>query len=89
MRDFVRERIDNFVEVYAHCPLETLVERDVKGLYKKAIAGEIKNFTGVSDPYEAPENAEIVFDSSKETPDESAEKIWAKIIDLGLLSPNG
>ena len=89
VRDFVRERIDNFVEVYAYCPLETLVERDVKGLYKKALAGEIKNFTGVSDPYEPPENAEIVFDSSKETPDESAEKVWAKLIDFGLLSPDG
>lgn len=89
IRDFVRERIDNFVEVYAYCPLETLVERDVKGLYKKALAGEIKNFTGVSDPYEPPENAEIVLDSSKETPDESAAKVWAKLIDFGFLSPNG
>ena len=89
IRDYVRESIDNFVEVYAYCPLETLVERDVKGLYKKALAGEIKNFTGVSDPYEPPENAEVVFDSSKETPDESAEKVWAKLIDFGLLSPNG
>lgn len=86
VRDFVRDRIENFVEVYAYCPLEILVERDVKGLYKKALTGEIKNFTGVSDPYEPPENAEIVFDSSKETSDESAEKIWAKLIDLGYLS---
>ena len=89
VRNFVRDRIENFVEVYAYCPLETLVERDVKGLYKKALAGEIQNFTGVSDPYEPPDEAEIVFDSSKETPEESAEKIWIKLIDLGLLSPDG
>ena len=51
-----RAEIGHFVECYVECPLETLVERDVKGLYKKALAGEIKNFTGVSDPYEAPRN---------------------------------
>ena len=65
------------------------MERDVKGLYKKALAGEITNFTGVSDPYEPPENAEIMFDSSKESPEESAEKIWAKLVDLDFLSPDG
>ncbi len=85
----MRSRIDNFVEVYAHCPMETLIERDVKGLYKKALAGEIKNFTGVSDPYEAPLNPEVAFDSSKETPQESADRIWAKLLVLGLLSADG
>ena len=89
VRDYVRSQIDNFVEVYAHCPMETLIERDVKGLYKKALAGEIKNFTGVSDPYEAPVNPEVTFDSSKETPEESADKIWAKLKELGLLSTDG
>tara|TARA_Y100000588_G_scaffold387687_5_gene486044 strand:+ start:3940 stop:4479 length:540 start_codon:yes stop_codon:yes gene_type:complete len=89
VRDFVRSQVENFVEVYAYCPLDTLVERDVKGLYKKALAGEITNFTGVSDPYEPPENAEIMFDSSKESPEESAEKIWAKLVDLDFLSPDG
>lgn len=89
IRDYVRSRIDNFVEVYAHCPMETLIERDVKGLYKKALAGEIKNFTGVSDPYEPPLKPEISFDSSKETPQESADKIWDKLLHLGLLSPDG
>jgi len=87
IRDEVRSMIDNFVEVYAECSLDALVERDVKGLYKKALAGEIKNFTGVSDPYEAPENAEITFCSDKETPEESAEKVWAKLIDLRLVQP--
>src|SRR5512136_3088603 len=54
IRDELRRDIGCFVEVYARCPLDTLVERDVKGLYKKALAGEIANFTGVSDPYEPP-----------------------------------
>jgi adenylyl-sulfate kinase len=89
VRDYVRSQIENFVEVYAHCPLDTLVERDVKGLYKKALAGEIKNFTGVSDPYEPPLNAEITFDSSQETPTQSAERIWDKLVNMGLLTPDG
>ena len=89
VRDSIRATIPNFVEVYAHCPMDTLVERDVKGLYKKALAGEIKNFTGVSDPYEAPENPEVSFDSSKETPQQSADRIWAKLVALGLLTADG
>ena len=89
IRDSIRADIENFVEVYAHCPMETLIERDVKGLYKKALAGEIKNFTGVSDPYEAPLNAEVTFDSSKETPQVSADRIWTKLVELGLLSDDG
>jgi adenylyl-sulfate kinase len=89
IRNEVRKNVENFVEVYAHCPLEVLVERDVKGLYKKALAGEIPQFTGVSDPYEPPDNPEVVIDSSQETPEQSAEKIWAKLVELGLISPNG
>ena len=87
IRNEIRSKIGDFVEVYAHCPLEVLVERDVKGLYKKALAGEIKEFTGVSDPYEAPENPEVMFDSSKETPQQSADRIWAKLVESGLLTP--
>ncbi|MDA1312106.1 MAG: adenylyl-sulfate kinase [Acidobacteria bacterium] len=89
VRDEIRAKIDNFVEVYAYCPLDTLVERDVKGLYKKALAGEIKEFTGVSDPYEEPLSPEVQFDSSQETAEESAEKIWAKLVELQLLSSDG
>lgn len=89
VRDYVRSQIEHFVEVYAHCPMETLIERDVKGLYKKALAGEIKNFTGVSDPYEPPLNPEVNIDSSQETPQQSADKIWAKLVAMGLLSPDG
>ena len=86
VREEVRERISNFVEVYVECPIEVLAERDVKGLYKKALAGEIPNFTGVSDPYEPPSNAEIVVNSSTETPEQSADKIWATLKHSGLIS---
>src|SRR5258706_11975017 len=88
-RDWVRAGVENFVEVYAYCPLEKLVERDVKGLYKKALAGEIKEFTGVSDPYEPPVNPEVTINTHLETPEESAAKIWAKLEHLGLVSSNG
>jgi len=71
MRDHARKQIGSFIEIYVECSLEKLAERDVKGLYKKAMAGEIKNFTGVSDPYEAPVNPEIKVSSQTQTPDES------------------
>jgi len=74
--------------VYCYAPLETLVERDVKGLYKKAIAGEIANFTGISDPYEPPENPEVAIDSSAETIEESAVRILHKLEELGYIPPN-
>jgi len=88
-RDFVRAQTENFVEVYCRCPLETLVERDVKGLYKKALAGEIKEFTGVSDPYEEPLRPEVIVESHLETPEQSAARIWAKLEELGLISVGG
>jgi len=75
-----------FIEVYVQCPIDVLEERDTKGLYKKARAGIIKNFTGVSDPYEAPENPEVVVDTSSETIEESAEKILAYLRKRGLVS---
>ena len=71
IRDFNRAQIDNFIEVYVQCSIEELTRRDVKGLYKKALAGEIKNFTGISDPYEPPENPEITVDSEKQSEEES------------------
>jgi adenylyl-sulfate kinase len=77
VRDENRNRIGSFVEVFVRCPLEVLIDRDVKGLYKKALAGEIKNFTGVSDPYEEPLRPEIVVETDKETVEESAQKIVA------------
>ncbi len=85
VREEVRSMIPNFVEVYVHCPIEVLAERDVKGLYKKALAGEIASFTGVSDPYEAPANPEISIDSSKEAIDDSVAKVMAKLKEMELL----
>jgi len=86
VRDELRSRIRNFVEIYVECPLEVVAGRDVKGLYKKAKAGEIGQFTGISDPYEAPENPEIVLHSGCEDPEQSAEKVWTRLKDLGLIS---
>ena len=86
VRDEVRARIPNFVEVYVECPVDVLAGRDVKGLYKRALAGEITNFTGVSDPYEPPLSPEVTVNSSRETPEQSADKIWATLERLGLVS---
>jgi adenylyl-sulfate kinase len=86
VREEVRASISNFVEVYVECPIEVLAERDVKGLYKKALAGEIPHFTGVSDPYEPPLHPEVTVNSSLETPEESSGKIWATLERLGLIS---
>ncbi len=83
VREEVRARIANFLEVYMECPVEVLAQRDVKGLYRKALAGEIAQFTGVSDPYEPPEAPEVTIDSSRETPEESVERIWAALTARG------
>src|SRR5512135_153339 len=86
IRDENRARVGGrFVEVYAKCPIDVLAERDVKGLYKKALAGEIKNFTGVDDPYEPPLHPEVVIRSDQETPEQSAAKVIAKLQTLGYL----
>ncbi|MCD6553396.1 MAG: adenylyl-sulfate kinase [Anaerolineae bacterium] len=82
-----RAEIGNFVEVYCECPLETCIERDVKGLYKKAINGEIENFTGISDPYEPPENPEIVVHTGSETVEESTAIILRRLAELGYIEP--
>ena len=86
VRDEVRANTENFVEIYVRCTLDELVRRDVKGLYKKALAGEIEHFTGVSDPYEEPLHAEIVVDSSTQTVDESLELILDGLERLGHIS---
>lgn len=85
VRDELRGKIANFVEVYVEAPIDVLAERDVKGLYKKALAGEIKNFTGVSDPYEPPLNPEIVCNSAAETVEQSRAKIMSRLAELGYL----
>lgn len=89
IRAEIRGMIGNFVEVYVKCALEKCIERDVKGMYKKAIAGEIKNFTGISDPFEEPENPELVIESDRESVDESLKKVMDKLEDLGYLKPSG
>src|SRR5262249_52820987 len=86
VRDEVRARIANFVEVYVESPIPVLAERDVKGLYKRALAGEIGQFTGISEPYEPPLSPEVTVNSSRETPEESADRIWATLEHLGLIS---
>jgi adenylyl-sulfate kinase len=76
IRDEARELMgERFIEVYVKASVEVCAERDVKGLYAKAFAGEIKEFTGVSDPYEEPLNPEIVLDTANETPEESAGRL--------------
>src|SRR6266480_4608022 len=86
-RDWARKEIKNFVEVYVKCPIEVCRQRDVKGLYKLVDEGKIKNFTGVDDPYEEPEHAELVIETDKETVEESVDRIFAKLTELGYLEP--
>jgi adenylylsulfate kinase len=85
IRDEARAMIKDFVEIYADAPLAVCEERDPKGLYKKARAGEIKGFTGIDDPYEAPENPEVVANTDKEDVAESAQKVLDKLIELKFL----
>ena len=84
-RDAVRERIGTFVEIFMDCPISVLAERDVKGRYKKALAGEIPHFTGVSDPYEPPVSPDLHVDSSVENIAVSEERVWALLKDRGLI----
>jgi adenylylsulfate kinase len=85
IRQEVRQKIGNFVEVYVNAPLEVCEQRDVKGLYKKARAGEIKNFTGIDDPYEPPLNPEVECRTDLETLEESVSKVLSKLRELGYL----
>src|SRR5579859_4387440 len=85
VRDEIRAQTPGFVEVFVRCPLETLVDRDTKGLYRKALAGEIANFTGVSDPYEEPLHPEIICDTSQETPARSVARVVDRLERLGYL----
>ncbi|AGC45773.1 adenylylsulfate kinase [Myxococcus stipitatus DSM 14675] len=75
-----------FVEVYIQAPLDALIARDVKGLYKKALAGELQNFTGVSDPYEAPESPEVIVRSAEEPVEVGLERVLAALQSRGLLA---
>jgi adenylyl-sulfate kinase len=84
-REWARNEIGNFVEIYVKCPIEVCRQRDVKGLYKLVDEGKLKGFTGVDDPYEEPENPELVVETDKETVDESIARIFAKLEELGYL----
>ena len=86
LRDEARETMgDRFIEAYVKVSLDEAERRDTKGLYKKARAGEIKEFTGVSDPYEAPENPELVIDTESQTPEQSAQQIIAYLEERELI----
>jgi adenylyl-sulfate kinase len=88
IRDEAREMMDGrFIEAYVQVSVEEAERRDVKGLYAKARAGEIKEFTGVSDPYEPPENPELVLDTENETPEQSARKILGFLEERDLIPP--
>jgi len=84
-RQQAREHIGNFVEVYVRCSLDELIRRDVKGLYEKAIRGELEHFTGISDPYEEPESPEVIVHTDRETVDESVGKILDALHERGYL----
>ncbi|HPA47368.1 MAG TPA: adenylyl-sulfate kinase [bacterium] len=84
-----RQLIGRYVEVYCKCSLDVLEERDVKGLYKKARLGEVKNFTGVSDPYEEPSNPEIIVETGKETVEQSVARILRTLELMGHIPVSG
>ncbi len=83
-----RALIQDFVEVYVHATVEECARRDVKGLYAKALAGEITGFTGVDDPYEPPSSAELVVHTMEETPEESLQHLLDKLHELGYIEEN-
>lgn len=89
VRDEVRRDIGAFVEVHVKASLDECVRRDTKGLYKKALAGEIPQFTGVSDPYEEPERPELVVETEHEDLATSTERVLARLVELGYLRKDG
>jgi adenylyl-sulfate kinase len=84
-RALVESHGARFIEVYTRCSLDELVERDTKGLYKKALAGELANFTGVTDPYEEPQNPEILIETDRTPPEEAVERILKYLEEQGLI----
>ncbi len=85
IRDYVRRAVGNFVEVYVKTSVEECEKRDVKGLYKQARAGQISGFTGIDDPYEEPLHPEVICETEKETPEQSAQKVMNRLRELGYL----
>ncbi len=84
-RDYVRSQVTNFIEIFVDAPLEVCADRDVKGLYAKAFAGEIENFTGVSDPYEPPQNPDIHIRTDQQTVEESLQSILTWLEEHNLI----
>jgi adenylylsulfate kinase len=84
-REVIRSDIEHFIEVFVQCPVEECAKRDPKGLYAKAFAGEVKDFTGVDDPYEEPENPELVLDTVSESTAESVAKVLVWLSDNDYL----
>ena len=84
-RAYAKEEIPNMMEVFVRAPIDVCIERDPKGLYKRALAGEIKQFTGIDDPYEEPVNPDLIVETDKETPEESVHKIIEKAKAMGFL----
>jgi adenylyl-sulfate kinase len=78
-RDEIKGSLPNFVEVYVECPIDVLTSRDTKGLYKRALAGEIEHFTGISDPYEPPLDATVIIHSDRDSVDEGVNRIWGEL----------
>jgi adenylyl-sulfate kinase len=89
IRDENRKLIGRFVEVYCRCSIDELKKRDVKGLYEKALKGELANFTGVSDPYEEPLKPEVLVDTGKESEEESVSKIIRTLELMGYVPSSG
>jgi adenylylsulfate kinase len=89
IRDENRKLIGRFAEIYVKCPIEIAEQRDVKGMYEKARKGEIKNFTGIDDPYEPPEKPEVIVDTEKESVEDSIEKIIRTLELMGYIPPSG
>jgi adenylyl-sulfate kinase len=88
-RELAREEIQDFLEVWCHASVEACAARDYKGLYEKAMRGEIDNLTGVNDPYEEPEDADLVLDTVNETPEQCADRVMSLLEQKGYLQPDG
>ena len=85
VRAYACEEIGSFIEVYVKCSLDVCIKRDIKGMYEKAIKGEVKEFTGISDPYEEPLDPDILLETDKEELEESAAKVIEKLKELGYI----
>lgn len=89
IRDEVREMVTNYVGVYVDCPLDKVIERDPKGLYKRALAGEIEHFTGISDPFEPPQRQDVTVRTDLQTPEESVTRLIDHLLESGLIEHDG